>query len=245
MKLVSIPDLKVYLERSDDIQDTLLTQLVEVVSRRIETYLNRELVKQSRTAYYEAGRKNIFLPAYPIDLSAPFTVTNDTTLLTKDSDYYVRETDGQIDFYWIPEYYRPKQICVTWTGGFSESSISKVLGTDNNTYTCSISHLGKPCDKPIAGPDYEGYWTLTGTGGLTWVSGAQYYNHSFVSGIPDDLRFAALMQCSNSYRRRRDAGLSAISSPDGAKTFGIQQPTNFHPEVEHILKQYRKVACER
>jgi len=51
---------------------------------------------------------------------------------------------------------------------------SKVLGTDSNTYTCKLDHVAHSTNKPTTGANYATYWTLTGSGGSTWIDGDWY-----------------------------------------------------------------------
>lgn len=124
MRLVSLTDVKLFLEKQDLDHDVLLTLIIEHVSSWIEAYLNRELLKQERTAYFDAGRKHYYLSAYPIDETAPLTVTYGGIIQLKNTTYFVRANDGLIEFHnlSVPIYYDPKEIVITWTGGYSVGS---------------------------------------------------------------------------------------------------------------------------
>lgn len=247
MKIVSIPALKTFMEKTDTAQDDLLGMLIDSVSKRVETYLNRQLSKQSRTMYFDAGRTRYFLPAYPIDLSAPFIVKYDGVVYVKDTDYFVWEEDAMVEFYWLPVYYKPKMVEITWTGGFMESPISEVTGSDGSIYRCIQSHTAAPDNKPITGPNYDTFWSKAGITGGAWANGFAYAAHAYLSGAPDDLRLAAMLQCSYAFRRRKETGLKSVSTPDGSKTFETAQtqPTKLLPEVKDMLRSYRKVPTER
>jgi len=123
MRLVSLTDLKLFLEKTDINQDGILHMIIEHVSGWIETYLNRNLLKVSRTVYRDAGKRFYYLPAFPIDESVTLTVTYDGTLQTKDTDYFVRADDGLIEFQQssIPSYTDPKEVVIVWTGGYAVS----------------------------------------------------------------------------------------------------------------------------
>jgi len=123
MRLVSLTDLKIFLEKTDTNQDSLLKQIIEEVSASIETYLNRNLLKTARTIYRDAGKRYYYLPAYPIDESLTLTVTCDGVASTKDTDYFVRAADGLIEFQKaaIPAYEDPKEVVIIWTGGYATS----------------------------------------------------------------------------------------------------------------------------
>ena len=118
MLLASLSNTKLFLEIQVATHDTLLSLLLAQISKRVETFLNRDLEKKARTVYYDAGRKLYFLSAYPIDSTAILTVIDETTTRIINSDYYVWYDEGLIDFYTIPTYNRPKQIAITWTGGY-------------------------------------------------------------------------------------------------------------------------------
>lgn len=108
------------MEKSDAQHDKILTIMIEGVSDIIENHLNRYLLKQEYTYYFEANavRNKFYLPAYPVDLEEDFIVTVNGVVQEIDSDYYVREDQGLIQFYIAPTYYSPKGIKVEWTGGY-------------------------------------------------------------------------------------------------------------------------------
>jgi hypothetical protein len=118
MLLASTDDIKTFLEVSGTSHDTLIDTLLTGVSARVERYLNRLLEKKERTQYFDAGRYNYYLPAYPIDTSATLTITDESSALTVNSDYYVWEDSGRIQFYIAPTLSVPKQIKIIWTGGY-------------------------------------------------------------------------------------------------------------------------------
>ncbi len=123
MRLISLTDLKVFLEKTDTAHDSLLGIIIDRVSAAIEKYLNRNLLKAARTSYFDAGKRYYYLPAYPIDESATLTVTHVSTVKTKNTDYFVRADDGLIEFQKssIPSYTDPKELIITWTGGYVNS----------------------------------------------------------------------------------------------------------------------------
>ena len=125
MDLITLAELKAFLEikTATTDHDALLSSLITGVSARIEKFLNRDLEKKARTKYFNAGRKNYYLPAYPIDLDSPITVVYDETLQVKDSDYYIWEDLGKIEFVLTTVCYRPKEIQITWTGGYASNSL--------------------------------------------------------------------------------------------------------------------------
>jgi hypothetical protein len=121
MDLITLAELKSFIGITALDHDTLLSTCITKVSARVEEFLNRQLEKKARTQYFDAGRKNYFLPAYPIDLAAALTVVNYTTTQVLDTNYYVWEDAGKVEFYTAPIKVVPKQIKITWTGGYASS----------------------------------------------------------------------------------------------------------------------------
>lgn len=121
MLLASLSNTKLFLEITATNYDTLLSLLLAQISKRVETFLNRDLEKKARTTYYDAGRKMYFLSAYPIDSLLTLTIVNDTTTQVLNTDYYAWYDEGLIEFATIPVQTRPKQMTFTWTGGYANT----------------------------------------------------------------------------------------------------------------------------
>ena len=97
--LVSTEDAKLFLGlKTEDEHDDLIELIIEQVSARIETYLNRELKAEERTKYFDAGKNSYSLPAYPVDTGETFTVNHDDVELTIDEDYYLHDEIGVVEF---------------------------------------------------------------------------------------------------------------------------------------------------
>jgi len=91
MNLVTRATVKAFLEipTATTTYDSLIDSLITQYSKRAERFCNRLFEKTARTQKFNAGRKIIFLPAYPIDESSNLSVTIDDTVQTIDEDYYV------------------------------------------------------------------------------------------------------------------------------------------------------------
>jgi len=126
MRLVSLTNLKLFLEKVDTNHDSLLRIIIEQVSASIEAFLNRYLLKAARTVNRNAGHRYYYLPAYPIDEAEPLTVVVNGVTQAKNSSYYVRAEDGLIEFHKlsIPIYDDPNDVVITWTGGYVASGES-------------------------------------------------------------------------------------------------------------------------
>jgi hypothetical protein len=121
-KLITVESLKTFAEIRDTHTDALLSIIVDTMSARIQTYLNRNLEHAQYTEYYEAGsgRRKWYLSAYPItvDSTHTFVLTDNGSTLTKDSDFYLREDEGLLEIDMSPIFIVPKQIKVVYYGGY-------------------------------------------------------------------------------------------------------------------------------
>jgi hypothetical protein len=66
------------------------------------------------------------------------------------------------------------------------ASVSQVVGTDSNDYTCILDHTSAADNKPITGENYEVNWQLSGTTGegAVWTNSTSY-NTTQITGIYD------------------------------------------------------------
>jgi len=119
MKLVEPEKVFRYLGGDSARYYELIDEIITGLTARFENFCNREFSKAERTIYYNGGRKYYYLPAYPIDLSANLEVTVLGTTYTKDSEYYVWEEDGLIEFVTAPTVSLPKSVKIIWTGGYT------------------------------------------------------------------------------------------------------------------------------
>lgn len=182
MKLITRNDLLLYLDnKKDNVHDKLLDSIIDGVSQRIETFLRRKLTEEERTKVFNGGRKRYLLPAYPIDTGQNITIDIDgTTSFVEDTDYFVWDDIGMIEFAGKISNEKPRILSITWTGGYAVTN-----------------------------------------GALA---------------VPGDIKRVCTMQCAFEFRRRRDMGISSISSPDGNIT--VNRPAALLPEVIATLQPY-------
>lgn len=57
----------------------------------------------------------------------------------------------------------------SWSTGIIYNVGDTIIGSDNNTYYCIVSHTSTDITKPITGGGWETYWLLTD--GYSWTSG--------------------------------------------------------------------------
>lgn len=69
---------------------------------------------------------------------------------------------------------------------------------------------------------------------ITWTGGYALTEGSLA--VPDDIKRVCIMQCAFEFRRRRDMGISSVSSPDGNIT--VNRPAALLPEVVATLQPY-------
>jgi len=130
MMLITVDDIKIFLEKVDSDHESLLEQIIEYVSTDLETAMNRQLVKQERTEYFRGGGKVFLLRAPPIDLSKTFTLTIDGDAQAINDDFYVYENSGIVEFIVNTEYTEPKQLAILYTGGYIATGSSLEVPND-------------------------------------------------------------------------------------------------------------------
>lgn len=132
MRFIGLKLLKDFLGKEDEKDKDLLTALIEQVSLRFETYTHRQFEALARTKFFDAGKRNYLLPAFPIDLGETLTVTVQDEVQVKDTDYFVWDDEGRIEFRRAARSTRfssvitdpvfstvlPRAVQIDWTGGF-------------------------------------------------------------------------------------------------------------------------------
>jgi hypothetical protein len=123
LKLIDPENLKIYVkvpekQRDDKIFDIIIDQ----VSARIQTALNRTLTEAEYTELYNAGKKFYFLKAFPLNMGTPPVVTVAGNTKVKDTDYFVWDQEGLIEFDVAPVYAKPQEVQIVYTGGYTATS---------------------------------------------------------------------------------------------------------------------------
>lgn len=137
-KLASLDDIKAFMEVNNSNFDDLITMILESVSAKMETYLNRNLEKLERIAYFNGGKHYYYVNAFPIDSDADITVTvGGFTGYDEGSSYYVWRDEGCIQFVSKPSDSLPKQIKIVYTGGYVTTDEIIAVPTDLK-YACII-----------------------------------------------------------------------------------------------------------
>lgn len=121
IQFVDKSSVKAIMEKTDSTHDTIITSLIQYISKNIETYCNRSFKKESRTEVFNAGRKYYFLSAVPIDSSVALIVTLTGAAQTINSQYYLWDDLGLIEFITSPTDTTPKAVSITYTGGYTET----------------------------------------------------------------------------------------------------------------------------
>lgn len=119
MRLASTTDLKIFLEKTDSDHDLLLGLILDSISSSIESYTSRKFEKVSRTEYFNAGGDIFQLRAFPIDSAIATVVVVDSTTQTVNDDYYIYYDEGYIEFPSYTTKTDPKEVVITYTGGYS------------------------------------------------------------------------------------------------------------------------------
>lgn len=138
MKLCSVADTKLFLDKTDTDHDSLLDKMVDFVSKTMEGAMNgRLLTKAARTKYFNPGGKIYLLPAFPVDTTATFTVTVDAVAQTINDDFFLYDEEGIVEFGTDNPWSDPKDIAITWTGGYTEATGTGILAVpDDLEFAC-------------------------------------------------------------------------------------------------------------
>jgi hypothetical protein len=127
--LCSLTEVKDFLEIATDVEtfDNLLTMFIKGVSGIIQTTLNRNLKKEQRTEYFQTGKRKYFTSAWPIDTAQTISITVDSSTQTVNDDYYLWDDKGMIEFDYKTTYSEPKQVSITYTGGYATITSSNII----------------------------------------------------------------------------------------------------------------------
>lgn len=140
MKLCSVNDIKLFLDKTDTEHDSLLDRMVGFVSSTLEGAMNGRLLKKlERVKYFNPGGKIYLLPAFPVDTTATLTVSVDGTIQIKDDEFYIYDETGIIEFPVDNVWSDPKDVKVTWTGGYTEATGTGILAVpDDLAFACIL-----------------------------------------------------------------------------------------------------------
>jgi hypothetical protein len=128
------------MDKTDTDHDSLLDRMVDFVSSTLEGAMNgRLLTKAARTKYFNPGGRIYLLPAFPVDLTAALTVTVDGTAQTINDDFFVYDETGIVEFPVDNVESDPKDVVVTWTGGYTEATGTGILAVpDDLEFACIL-----------------------------------------------------------------------------------------------------------
>jgi len=140
MRLCSVADVKLLMDKNDTEHDSLLDKMIGFVSSTLEGAMNGRLLKsQQRTKYFNPGGRIYLLPAFPVDLTATLTVTVDDTSQTINDDFFVYDEEGIVEFSFDNPWSDPKDVIVTWTGGYTEATGTGILAVpDDLNFACVL-----------------------------------------------------------------------------------------------------------
>lgn len=136
MDATTIARVKALLDITSSTHDAVLTTMVSAVSKRLEHFLDRKFLHESRTEYYNVRpRQNrLFLREYPVTAVTSVHLATDweygTATAIDSSDYHCTGDSGTLHFnhdlitnYLSSNYaYAPDAVKVVYSGGFSATT---------------------------------------------------------------------------------------------------------------------------
>lgn len=143
MQLCSVSDVKALLDKEDTVHDSLLDKMVSFVSSMLEGAMNgRLLKKEQRIKYFSPSGKIFLLPAYPVDTSLTFTVVVDgdsQTVGVDGGDVFLDDENGLVEFPVDLVKSEPRDVVITWTGGYTEATGTGILAVpDDLEFACIL-----------------------------------------------------------------------------------------------------------
>ena len=242
MKLATLQELRDYGSFANNstitgggINNNLLNSQLEIVSNQIKLSINRELTYAQEIEYYSSNNTRfIFLKRYPVNTGESVTIlvyydetSYDTYVV--DDDYYLTATDGTIEFTdLIPKYTRPKNVKITYYGGFNEiaANITPITRVNGTAYALDVrttinSHKYKVTTAgttAVAIPTFNTNVESTTTDGtVTWTEDSGNDGTLDVGTTNPDsmLKSICLKQTTYAVRRINTLGMNSFSTPDG------------------------------
>ena len=130
--LITLDDVKNYMQIDDDTQDAQILQMIVSVQAQVTKKISRNLESSEHTEYHDGDGTHILLvKEFPITAVAslhddPERVYGDDTLISVD-DYMFKDVDGgkpgairlEIGFF----YKAMQSIKVVYTGGYTQSTV--------------------------------------------------------------------------------------------------------------------------
>jgi uncharacterized phiE125 gp8 family phage protein len=175
---------KAYMKKTDTTDDTLMTALVAAASKRIQNYLNREVIQATYTneIYDGTGSQDLFTKQYPIvsvasiKLYDPISNTDQYTYVV-NTDYYLH-ADGEKILMWAGWRKGLQKYKITYVAGYAVSGETSAVPEDielacNMLVAFYFNNIGKQNIESWRAGSYSE--TLKGIGGDE-------------SGIPAEIR---------------------------------------------------------
>ena len=143
--LAPLDEVKEFLEITGPQFDDMINHLIVRVSSSMESYVNRNLKLEQRTAYFNSNRRLMFLSAYPVDMAQTFTFLWDNVIQPVDKFWlYVWADVGKVEWFRQPLFVQPKEISITWSGGYEASCVT-YDGTNQNILLAVPDDLKDAC----------------------------------------------------------------------------------------------------
>jgi hypothetical protein len=178
--------VKDLLEITSSTHDTVLGRLINVVSQRIESFMDRPLQRVERTEEYDLRprKKVVFLRAFPVANQAAISSVKiatdwkfDTVSPVSSDDYHVDPETGALhfNFYPILTYLgsntdtAPGACQITYTGGFAADTDTLVSDFPAVAYACETQVVAawRRRDDPTIETTRNGQYSSTKLGHLS------------------------------------------------------------------------------
>lgn len=130
--LVSLPDMKDYLDISNTNDDGRIGHLIEVVSREFDTECHRSFLEEAHTEYRNGnGTEQLWLENAPVSAVTSINLDSerdfDSDTLVDSDDYFVNTVAGVVarnTGYWPRGFQNVK---VVYTAGYTQANVPRDL----------------------------------------------------------------------------------------------------------------------
>jgi hypothetical protein len=241
LKLATVSEVITMAELPSTYNKDVVLSYLKSLSSFAQTFMNRKFAYQQYIEYFTSEDHRFFyLSAPPINTAAAYKVevNEDGSYVEKtvNDDYYVHPESGAIEFYEAVANTYPRNVRITYYGGYAELSVNTAKGTWAASHAYVVGNRISAVSQ-TDGLAHAYRVTVAGTSGLTipvlpiTVSttvvdgGVTWKEDSDLDGTIDigtdlpDVKDKIILQAGVDLRKRKSSELTSASLPNGSLNF--------------------------
>ena len=260
MKLATVTEVIMMAELPANYSKDVILAYLKSLSSFAQTFMNRKFEYQQRIEYFTSeDTKDFYLSAPPFDIAAAYKieVNSDGSFEEKDvdDDYYIHPESGMVEFYEPVASAYPRNVKITYFGGYHQLSVNTTKGTWANGHVYALGDrisavsqadgLSHPYRVTIAGTSDATIPTfpiLVGAtvvdGGVTWKEDSDLDGTLDITADMQDVKDKIILQTITDLRKRKANELTSASLPNGSLNFADFK-FSLLPVVEQTLRYHR------